>query len=257
MDTPLTLIQLTDLHILAKPDDILYGVKTEQSFHKTLEYVFKNHLNIDLILITGDLAQTPCHSSYQRIIDTLEKYNTRTICLPGNHDDYSIMHQLINSKLINCNKQLAFKYWQIICLNSQQLGEKGGLLDSNQLELLNDFLQNNASLNTLIALHHPPLPINSPWMDKMILENRDEFFSVLENYPQVKVIICGHIHQQLEKHQENILILGTPSTCFQFQPFCTEYTLDNKAPGYRELKLFPDGTIITKVHRFRTTEELT
>jgi Icc protein len=40
-----------------------------------------------------------------------------------------------------------------------------------------------------------------------------------------------------------------PSTCFQFKPKCKDFTLDEIAPGYRVLQLYPNGHIETQVHR--------
>jgi Icc protein len=225
------------------------GVDTELSFRQTLEYAQSMQGKTDLILVTGDLAQDPCLTSYQRIVKEFEKYKTRTVCLPGNHDDLTLMQQLISNKQVNCEKYLKYKHWQVISLNSKKTGSQGGYLATDELDYLADILNKQADLNTLIAVHHPPVPTNSPWMDKMMIENGEALFSLLKNYPQVKAIICGHIHQELEVHKNNTMILGTPSTCFQFKPLCTEYTLDSRHPGYRVLKLFPNGLIKSNVYR--------
>lgn len=249
MDSPLIILQISDLHILAESGKHLSGIETEQSFIQLLAHAHDKHKKIDLILVTGDLAQEPCQSSYQRIHLALKKYQTRTICLPGNHDDFTLMQQVIKDKQVNCNKQLKFKYWQIICLNSKKNGAAGGHLSLSELSYLTDTLDKYPSLNTLIAMHHPPIPTNSQWMDTMILDNNHELFTLLKNYPQVKAISCGHIHQEMESIKDNKLILGTPSTCFQFKPLSPEYTLDYINPGYRVLTLQANGSIDSKIHR--------
>lgn len=248
MSTPLVILQITDLHIFADSDENMAGVNTEQSFKHVLKQAHLQHGKVDCILVTGDLAQTPCQSSYQRIVNELANYKTRTICLPGNHDDFALMQQFINSDQINCDKQLKLNDWQIISLNSKKPDDQGGFLEAEELEFLDESLKNKASLNTLIAVHHHSVPTNSSWMDKMIIENNKQLFSILKNHPQVKGIVCGHIHQQLEITKNNILILGTPSTCFQFKPNCSEYTVDNEPAGYRIIKLFCDGNIQSKVY---------
>ena len=249
MNAPLVILQLTDLHYLAESGQTMSNVDTELSFRQVLKVAQSQQGEADLILVTGDLAQAPCLSSYQRIVNELEKYQTRTICLPGNHDDLSLMQQVIRAEQVNCTKHLTYQHWQIICLNSKKNGTQGGYLASDELDYLADTLKKQADLNTLIAVHHHPVPTNSPWMDGMMIENSDELFSLLNNYPQVKAIICGHIHQELEIQKNNILILGAPSTCFQFKPLCTEYTLDEQQPGYRVLQLSPNGSIKSKVYR--------
>lgn len=249
MMAPLLIFQITDLHIFAEPGKTMAGVNTEHYFHQVLKCANEKHGRADLTLVTGDLAQEPCQQSYQRIYAELEKYKTRTICLPGNHDDMKEMQKVINGNLINCNKLIQFKYWQIISLNSKKSGSEGGYLASEELDFLTDTLKNSPDLSTVIAVHHHPLPTNSMWMDTMMIENSDELFLILKQYPHVKVITCGHIHQQLEINKDNKLILGTPSTCFQFKPLCLDYTIDEMEPAYRTMELYPDGRFRTKLYR--------
>ena len=249
MNAPLVILQLTDLHFRAESGQTMASVDTELYFKRVLEYAQNKQGKADLILVTGDLAQDPCISSYQRILKEIEKYQTRTICLPGNHDDLTLMLQVFSGKQVNCEKYLKYKHWQVICLNSKKQGSQGGYLASGELEYLADTLKKQPDLNTLIAVHHHPVPTNSPWMDSMIIENSNDLFSLLKNYPHVKTIICGHIHQELEIQKNNIQIFGTPSTCFQFKPLCTEYTLDSHQPGYRVLQLFPNGSVKSNVYR--------
>ena len=246
---PLTILQITDLHIMAESGALMSGVDTEQSFCQTLAYALSQHKAIDLILVTGDLAQTPCQFSYQRIFKELKKYNIRTLCLPGNHDDLVLMQRTINSQTINCDKQIQIKDWQIINLNSQKLDSPGGLLVSGEIDLLKKYLDKQPQLNTLIAVHHNPVHTDSAWLDVMTIENKEQLFETLKDYLHVKAIICGHIHQEIELKIDDLLILGCPSTCFQFTPLSKDYATNNQQPGYRLLQLNSTGTINSKVYR--------
>ncbi len=248
MNSPLTVIQLTDLHYFSETGKIMEGVNTELSFGQTLKYAISQQPQTDLILLTGDLTQHPQLSAYQRIKKEVEKYRIKTVCLPGNHDNFTEMQQVFNENQINCDKRTQLANWQIICLNSQITGSDGGYLVKDELTFLKDTLEKNSDLHTLIAVHHHSLPTNSQWLDTMTIKNKDEFFSIVNQYPQVKAITCGHIHQEMEIKHNNLLILGTPSTCFQFKPNCANYTLDDKGPGYRSLLLYPGGNIESKIY---------
>ncbi len=247
-NSPLFILQISDCHILEQAGMTLSGMDTEQSLIQTLQYAHKKHGKSDVIIVTGDLAQHPCQSSYQRLTSALEKYQTQTICLPGNHDDFALMQQFISTDKINCAKHSLFKHWQIICLNSKKTGSQGGYLAHDELTFLTETLAKKPHLNTLIAIHHHCLPSQSHWMDTMMIENSSELLDALKQHPQVKAVTCGHIHQKLEIKTDVQLFLGTPSSCFQFKPFCTEFTLDHKTPGYRTIQLYPDGEIKTRVH---------
>jgi Icc protein len=248
LDRPLSILQITDLHLFLTPEQKMEGVNTERSFYQVLDDAHRQQGEFDLILVTGDLTQDASQAGYKRIYQLLKKYPSKVICLSGNHDEPALMQQIIAGERINCNKSIQFDHWQIINLNSQKQGSEGGRLAVEELELLAQLIEENATLNTLVAVHHHLIPTKSAWLDTMIIENRDEFFSTVEKYPQVKAVICGHIHQELEVTTNNILMLGTPATCFQFKPNCVKYTLDDKKPGYRILQLFPGGELKTKVY---------
>jgi 3',5'-cyclic-AMP phosphodiesterase len=246
---PLSVLQITDLHIMPGQDEIFLGINTEHYFHAVLELAFAEHHHFDLILLTGDLAQYPCPASYQRILNSLEAYNTPCICLPGNHDDYELMQQIFNTGLVNCRKQIFLKNWQLICLNSKKPNEvPEGLLSKQELMFLEDCLISRPDCHALIAVHHHCLKTNS-FMDTMMIENSRELLAIIKQHPQVKAITTGHIHQTMDIISGSVRILGSPSTCFQFKPESATLSLDTSTPGYRLLNLFDDGRIETGITR--------
>jgi len=83
----------------------------------------------------------------------------------------------------------------------------------------------------------------------MTIENSDQLFSIIKKHQQVKAICYGHIHQETEEVINNTLILGTPSTCFQFKPLSVDYALDSNKPGYRVFSLYTNGLIESTVYR--------
>jgi Icc protein len=246
---PISILQISDLHILPKSGETLLGIDTEYYFQQVLKAAHQHYGQFDLILITGDLAQDPCVDSYQRIYKQLANYQTHTVCLPGNHDDYSLMTTILNQGLMNCDKQTLLKNWQLICLNSQKLHCEGGLLAKQELDFLAKSLQYNQKPYVMIAVHHHCIPCGSEWLDNMIIENSTELFNCLAPYPEVKLIITGHIHQAIETEHQGITILSTPATCFQFKADCQNFTLDPITSGYRVIQLSNQGQLTTHVHR--------
>jgi len=205
--------------------------------------------HFDLVLVTGDLTQDPCLSSYQRILKALTARNIPAICLPGNHDDLTLMQSTFNTELVSCKKQVTFDSWQLICLNSQIINSPNGNLAAQELEMLESYLMKYPDLNAIIAVHHHCVKTESVWLDTMMIKNSDTFLSLVTRFPQVKVIINGHVHQEQDNNFSNIRILSTPSTCFQFKPFCKNFTVEPAAPGFRVIQLFTDGQLETSVYR--------
>ncbi len=246
--SPVTLLQISDLHLLPQSHDTLLGVNTEAYFKQVLQHAHQQQ-QFDLILVTGDIAQEPCQASYLRFYDTLRIYNTPTVCLPGNHDDWQLMQTILNQGLISCTRQLLIKNWQLIQLNSQIHNSNRGWLSDEELVFLTDSLRTYPHHHALIAVHHHCLPTQSAWLDTMVIGNNAQLFNQLTNFKQIKIIVHGHSHQVIDSTKNNIRILGAPSTCFQFEPNCVDFSLDTLAPGYRVITLYPDGQISTQIFR--------
>ena len=245
----LSILQVTDLHILPHSDDLFLGINTEHYFDNVLNLAFSREPKIDLILLTGDLAQDPTADSYQRILNRIESTQTPCICLPGNHDNFQLMQRIFNTEWVSCQKQNLFENWQIINLNSQIINETGGHLPNEELRLLEKFLNEQPDLNTLIAVHHHCISTQSTWLDTMQITNSAEFLDIIKQFPKVKIVTTGHIHQEMNVINDGVLILGTPSTCFQFKPKNHDFSLDTTMPGYRVINLYDNGKFETEVTR--------
>ncbi|NES72548.1 MAG: hypothetical protein F6K24_48815 [Okeania sp. SIO2D1] len=128
-------------------------------------------------------------------------------------------------------------------------GRVYGEISPESLEWLEYNIKMTGNKPVLIALHHPPVKINSEWMDKILLHNPENLLSIINRYPQVKIVLSGHIHQEFAKEINGINYLSTPSTCIQFQPGNPKFFLDKQPPGLRLLTLYPDGNYITKIER--------
>lgn len=245
----LSILQLSDLHVLPAPEDKLLGVTTEHYFHEVLNHALQQPENYDLLLLSGDLAQSPCEESYFRILQTIQQHHLPTRCVAGNHDDFVLMQQIFNSPNMNCAKHTILGSWQIVTLNSQILGSEKGLLAQSELDFLEKTLDGNPELFTLIAVHHNCLPTGSVWLDTMTIQNSNELLEIATRHENVKVITTGHIHQEMHKMFGDILVLGTPSTCFQFSPNSEHFSIDRTPAGYRVLHLFENGEVSTTVKR--------
>ncbi|MGR9115243.1 MAG: 3',5'-cyclic-AMP phosphodiesterase [Gammaproteobacteria bacterium] len=247
--TTLSILQISDLHIMPNAGEKMLGIDTEFYFHSVMQHAHSRRERYDLILVSGDLTQEPCASSYQRIRDRLEAYRTECICLPGNHDDGMLMRKIMTSGNISCNKQRLFDHWQLLCLNSQIPGQPGGHIDDNELEFLEAKLAGRPDRFALVAVHHHFLPTGSEWLDTMIIDNSPKLLDTLRRYPQIRAVTTGHIHQEMDITIDSFRVLATPSTCFQFKPDSRDFTLDASMPGYRIIELFPDGRIFTQAQR--------
>lgn len=243
------LVQLTDLHLLADPQALLWGnLNTRRSMAAVLAHAGQQCFPVDLMVISGDIAEKAEPEAYQWVLECFQDLEIPVYCLPGNHDDPVSMGKILNHANVSTEPLIRFKAWQIILLNSVAGDKNQGYLAKEQLALLDQSLADRPDLNALIFLHHPPVSIGSDWMDAMGLGNTADFFTVLDQYPNVRGVIWGHIHQEFCAKRHGVWLLGSPSTCVQFAPHSKHFQIDRPGPGYRWLALYPEGQIETQVY---------
>lgn len=248
-NAPLLVAQITDTHLFADPNQEKKGIVTAKSLQSVIERVEQLQPQPDLLLLTGDLSQDETPESYQHLYNGLSPLSIPTYWIPGNHDDLSLMEQHLAQEPFFPHKSFQLGGWQFILLNSAIPSCVYGELSSQSLEWLEHQLQKANNSPTLIATHHPPLFVNSDWIDNISLQNPDNLLAILERYPQVQLVIFGHIHQDFSRERQRIHYFGTPSTGVQFSPNLQEFQIDSLPPGFRLFNLYPDGTWETKVER--------
>jgi len=250
---PVRLLYLTDFHIFSDPRGLIKGIRSNDSLSAVLAHAQKNYPEPDAVILGGDLAQDEAEDSYQILATMLESWTMSPFMLtPGNHASLPALQRTLIPALQEISTYsdcLILSDWQVIALNSHEQGSVPGLLADAELTRLESCLSNSGDKHVLIAIHHHPVPVGSRWMDAIGLKNRDSFWAVLDRYPQVRAVICGHIHQAFDTMRGKVRILGTPSTCVQFAPKKDDFRLDDKSPGYRWLELLADGTIRTGIER--------
>ena len=255
--SPLSIAQLTDIHLFADENQELLGLPTIQSFRAVIERLLSLRPQPDLLLLTGDLSQDGTKESYEHIQNLLSPLKTPTYWLPGNHDCISAMRQVLNRVPVSRRKAFDRGIWNFILINSSVPGYVHGYLSPETLDrldfrlgLVGDAFGSEFGLRpTVVALHHPPFHVNSEWLDTSRLQNPEELFAVLDRHPQVKLVLFGHIHQEFNRQRHGVHYLGTPSTSIQFKPQSSKFSLDQEEPGFRMLNLYPDGTWETWIER--------
>lgn len=267
METPLHLpvadgaavriLQITDTHLFAGETDTLLGINTLHSYHAVLDAIVKQQLPADLIVATGDLVQDQSTRAYQRFTDGIARLPAPCVWLPGNHDYQPSMAQELAAAGISPSKQVLLgDQWQILLLDSQVQSVPHGELSDDQLIWLDNCLAQQPDRHTVVMLHHHPLASGCTWLDQHSLRNSHMLAEVLTRYQNIEGILCGHIHQDLDVMWNGIRMLATPSTCVQFKPHCTNFTLDTAAPGWRYLELTTSDnpSLTTQLFRLDTDE---
>lgn len=243
------LIQITDCHLGAQQSESLLGLNTDQSLDDVLQQIQSSEISFDHLLCTGDVASEPHEDCYQRFETIIRSYFPQPLSwLAGNHDSAEIM--AANQERLGIQSRLVvLGDWVLVLLDSSVPGQVYGQLAASELDFLDHALRMHNDKHVIVSLHHQPILVGSEWIDQYILRNADTFFQLLDNFPHVKIVTWGHVHQEFQQQRNGVTLLGTPSTCVQFKPKCDEFTVDTQMPGYRWFDLRADGSFDTAVRR--------
>jgi len=242
-------LQFSDCHLFADPAEILMGVNVWRSLTEVQALARRIDPAPDLILASGDLVHDESQEAYGRLARSFSGFDAPVYCLPGNHDDPEMMKRLLTAGNVSVPGEVWLGGWQFVFLDSVIPGMVEGRLSDDELARLEACLAAGRDYHALLCVHHQPVPIGSPWMDDIGLSNSADLWRVIADFPQVRGVVWGHIHQEYDDVRRGIRLLGCPATCMQFLPNSDRCIVDSRPPGYRQLSLHADGTIDTAVRR--------
>ena len=235
--------QLTDPHLLADPRGHYRGISSYAQFRSCLRSV--QSADPDLILLTGDLSQDETWAAYGLLRDQLATCDRPALVMAGNHDHPHLLRSCLGRCASVAPCGVAVGNWLVIGLDSHRSGCKVGCLSTGQLDWLASNLRAHPG-PCLVALHHPPTVIGCPRMDPIALETPEHLLGLLQDFPQVKGVVFGHVHQAWQR-QTPLPLMACPSTATQIPPVQPGFQSD--APGWRLLRLAADGRFHTQVVR--------
>lgn len=245
----LKFLHITDTHLLDLAEETFHGINTKESLEAVLVHSLARYTDIDFLLFTGDISQTGNEQSYALFESVIEQYDLPIFCIPGNHDNPELLQQFVPISPGNSINTIQLGKFSLVLLNSWVEDSHHGMITQYCLQQLDEHLKNNQDKVNIIAIHHPPVSINSVWLDEIGLQNKADFLSVINRYQQSSLLLFGHVHQEFDQQMKELRLLATPSTCYQFKANSEYmYRTDTLAPAYRYVKLSTSSDIDTVVH---------
>jgi 3',5'-cyclic-AMP phosphodiesterase len=246
-------VHLTDTHIMAggkwKARSGAWEYDTTASLQQVINAVNILQPRPAFAVLGGDLASpdlldhhrvwTPeeYESSYILLQELLHALPCPTYMLMGNHDNRIAFHRILGNAVstLDAPHYYSFDYqrYHFVALDSQQPGAPGGYLDPAQLTWLRQDLETYRDQPTLVFVHHHPWPLGLAWIDTMPLHNGEELMRLLQMYPAVRWVICGHVHTDQVMQRDGITVMTTPSTCVQLSKVSQTPKILPGPPGFR------------------------
>ena len=243
-----TLLQLTDTHIYADAGARFDGMDTRASCAAVLAAAATVE-RPDAMVLSGDLSMDGSAASYRWLTAALTDVTAPVLALPGNHDDPDRWPPDGQRGFLPLPAVVLLPPWRLLLLDTRIAGLAEGALGAAQAAWLTRLLAAPTHGHDLIVMHHPPLAVDSPWIDAMGLLDAPVFWRAVRAAPHLRAVLCGHVHQVFDRLHQGVRVLTTPSTCVQFQPRSRTYTPDPRAPAFRVLHLHDDGSLGTEVRR--------
>ncbi|MBV8089896.1 MAG: metallophosphoesterase [Candidatus Eremiobacteraeota bacterium] len=209
--------QISDMHIKRRGHFLHHMPHVARPLHRTLSAIAR--LRPDCIIATGDLTEAGTLAEYARLREILNKYTGSPIyLLPGNHDRREALrsvfwdHQYLRNSADGVLFAIERASLRIVALDSSDERRAGGYLDEARLEWLRRCLCERPNTPTILAMHHPPFPTGIRSVERQAFLGREALERIVRAHPQIRRIVCGHVHQPLANAWSGTVGVTAPST---------------------------------------------
>jgi 3',5'-cyclic AMP phosphodiesterase CpdA len=222
----LTIAHFSDPHLLAGGQPLLGRVDTVGHLRAALEMLEGSPIRPDAIVFTGDLADLGEDDAYDRlealVAPAAARMGAELIWVMGNHDERAAYARRLfgdegpDGAGATAPQDRVYDVLglRIIALDTSVPGYHHGALAPGQLEWLAEQLAQPAPRGTLLAMHHPPIPMPL-----------DDIFAVLELDDQaalaavvagsdVRGILGGHLHYSCHSTFAGVPVSVASATCY-------------------------------------------
>lgn len=221
------LIQLTDLHVQVGPGDADAAARVERA----IELVRRIDIDVAGVLVTGDLAndsRTDAHERAAELLGPLLELGHPVLPLVGNHDDRQALRDTLGALdgIIELGSERHLQYawqdgsWRVLALDTQHTGRDDGKLCDTRHEWLCAQLAAAPDTPTVLAMHHPPVPLGLPAFDAIGLraDHAERLHEVVIANEQIELVVCGHVHRPATSRLGHAPVFACPSVFYPARP---------------------------------------
>jgi Icc protein len=215
---------VSDPHLLADGAQQYCAVDTEAGLELALARLSRLDPPPQALVFTGDLADKAEPKAYLRLREIVEpaaaEMGAEVIWVMGNHDERGAYAQALFDEDDDRTQDRVYDVagLRIVSLDTSVPGYHHGDLTDAQLAWLADVLATPAPHGTLLALHHPPVPVPMmPAADVIELLDQQRLADVLAG-TDVRCILGGHLHYSTYSTFAGIPVSVASATCYTSDP---------------------------------------
>jgi 3',5'-cyclic AMP phosphodiesterase CpdA len=210
---------LSDPHLLA--DRLQYGViDTAAHLERTLRRLLRVPTPPQALVFTGDLADRAEPAAYERLRAIVEpvaaELGAEVVWVMGNHDDRRAYARGLFGVDSDAPQDRVHDVagLRIVALDTSVPGWHHGELSDDQLGWLAGVLAEPAPHGTLLALHHPPIPVPMLRLAELIeLHDQPRLAEVIAG-SDVRGILGGHFHFTSYSTFAGVPVSVASATCY-------------------------------------------
>ncbi|MFI7454565.1 metallophosphoesterase [Nonomuraea sp. NPDC049714] len=200
-------------------------------------------LRLDAVVVTGDIADHALVEEYEIAAGLLLGGDVPLIVCPGNHDAVPPFEKLIGP----ANQVLRLDEVTIALADSSVPGEPHGYLADETLAWLDEILAERPGVPAFVGLHHQPIDLGIPYVDRIKLTAPERLEAVVRRHPNVAGVFTGHAHTGVSSTFAGVPLVIAPgviSTCLTHVE-TDGFPLDYDLPPAFALHFFDGERLVT------------
>lgn len=213
------LLHFSDTHFVAR-GPLYGGVDGRERFAQLLAEIGRSGIRPDALVFTGDLADKGDPDAYAALRALVEPFADRldapVIWLMGNHDKRPALRAaLLGEPPEDAPLDRSYRLGglRLIALDTSVPGHHHGGLDDAQLAWLEAELSTPSPEGSILALHHPPIPMVQDLAVLTELRRQDRLAEVVAG-SDIRLILAGHLHFPSSSQFAGIPVSVASSTCY-------------------------------------------
>jgi 3',5'-cyclic AMP phosphodiesterase CpdA len=184
---------------------------------------------IDLVVVSGDIADDGSPEAYAdaaaMVAEFARAHGAAQVYCVGNHDHRPSFAEVLGSGHVGVDGRdrgtlvdsaegeraaaSDVAGLRVVTLDALVPGKGFGWIGDAQLEWLAGLLATPAERGTALVVHYPPVALDTPDQQALMLQNASALGSAIEG-SDVRVVLCGHFHHQMTGSLGRAPVVVTP-----------------------------------------------